>query len=149
MKTYFSKSAFFLTSAIIIYVLWQMFTRYLIHISLEDFKNLDSLSFYAFFRWLVGIVNYILLVAALIQFMIFMKDGNKNRLFTERSSWHFTRISIYLLVYAGLSFLSMRILNHGDSLSFAMAVFISSISFSFAKIFKKAAYNQSEQDLTI
>ncbi len=149
MKTYFSRSAFYLTAAIIIYVLWQLVTKYLIHLSIEDFDDLGNLASYAFFRWLVGVTNYALIVAALIQFMIFMNDCNKNLLFTDRSSHHLMRISFYLLIYAGLSFLSMRILNNGDSLSFAMAVFISSISYSFSRIFRKAAENQKEQDLTI
>lgn len=149
MKQYFSRSAFYLTAAIILYIIWQLFTKYLIHLSIENFDNLEDLASYAFFSWLVGITNYALIVVALIQFMIFMNDCNKNLLFTDRSSHHLMRISIYLLIYAGLSFLSMRILNNGDSLSFALAVFISSISYSFSKIFKTATETQKEQDLTI
>ncbi|MGB5980969.1 MAG: DUF2975 domain-containing protein [Nonlabens sp.] len=146
MKTYFNRSAFLLCGALIVYVVYELYDKNLSPIisssALPTENNL----------WIILLaetLGSLLIVTALIRFILFMKDCNKNRLFTVQSSSHLQFISVILIIYGITEYIINRLFDGESSLSFAIAIFIATICMSFSKIFKKATETKMDNDLTI
>lgn len=146
MKTYFNRPTIWLCAALIIYVL---FTLYDSELHLLFTRGIETPKTMQVVLWFTEVLSYILITGALIQFLIFMRSCNRDRLFTSLSSKQLKRISVILLTYGVIELISSRFFGSDSSLSFAIGIFIGSLSLSFSKIIEKATQNKQDNDLTI
>jgi hypothetical protein len=146
MKKYFNRSTFWLSFALILYVLSELYYN-----QFEDIivTGTWSMNLTETLWWLSQCACYGLVTAAIIQFILFMRDSNKGLLFTAVSSKRFVRISTLLVASGVLHFSYIRFGPGGSSLVFALCMFFSSLSYSFSTIFKEATLIDEEHKLTI
>jgi hypothetical protein len=146
MKTYFNPTVFWLALSLILFMFSELYFNQFEQIIESEAWNMDvTVSLW----WLSRTVCYLLVIAAQIIFVLFMRDSNKGLLFTERSSKRLVHVSILLIISGVLTFSYIRFGPGGSSLNFALLIFFTSLSYSFSNIFKEATVIKEEQALTI
>jgi succinate dehydrogenase hydrophobic anchor subunit len=95
-----------------------------------------------------GIVCFTLTIYSVFCFYRFMSKANKGKLFSEVSSLLWKQIStIYIVI--GVLFALLSMVNFKFIGGIPVCGFISSIAYSFSKIFKDSSILKQENDLTI
>lgn len=146
MKKYFNRSTFWLSYALLLYVLSELYYNQFEELIIS---KTWSMNLTETLWWFSQCVFYGVIVAVIVQFILFMRDSNKGLLFTKVSSKRFVSMSTLLILAGGLHFAYIRFGPGGSSLLFALCVFFSSLSYSFSTIFKEATLTKEEHQLTI
>jgi hypothetical protein len=146
MKPYFNRSTFWLSFALLLYLLSALYYNQLEEIIVSGFWTMDLMPS---LWWFSKCVLCELVAAVLIQFILFMRDNNKGSLFTNSSSKSFVHMSTLLFICGGLHLGYIRFDPGGSSLIFSVCIFFGSLSSSFSNIFKEATFTQEEHRLTL
>ncbi|WP_438961081.1 DUF2975 domain-containing protein [Nonlabens sp.] len=95
-----------------------------------------------------GIVIFMLIIYSVFCFYRFMKGSNNGKLFSSESYKLWKQISTVYIIIGGIAAL-LCILDFKYAGLIPIGGLLSSVSYSFSKIFKDSAKLQQENDLTI
>lgn len=126
MKYQFHRSTYWLSIAIVIYFIYDMY------------KRID----------LVYAQKTFVAIAVIVLLIKYFKTVEVNGFFNSKVANLWMWISTLLLIYGAICFIEIRILDV-SSFEFAVCIFLSSLSFSFSKAFQEGRIIKQENDLTI
>jgi len=138
MKYQFHRSTYWLSIAIIIYFIYDMYKRIDLLFTQKTFENVD----------LFSITKPFVAIAVIVLLIKYFKTVEVNGFFNSKVSNLWMWISTLLLIYGAICFIEIQILDV-SSFEFAVCIFLSSLSFSFSKAFQEGRIIKQENDLTI
>lgn len=138
MKHQFHRSTYWLSIAIIIYFIYDMYKHIDLLFTQKTFEYVDLLS----------ITKPVVAIAVIVLLIKYFKTVEVNGFFNSKVSNLWMWISTLLLIYGVICFIEIQILDV-SSFEFAVCIFLSTLSLSFSKAFQEGGIIKGENDLTI